>query len=78
MVSNWINAEEWDFIGAVVDIRLRRANGDYFFVKYVGSVEGLDGDAEVEECNDRPRVVYHFGVDKLDGRWWLFRHENSH
>lgn len=78
MVSNWVDTDEWDFIGAVVDIQLRRANGDYFFVKYVGSVEGLDEDADVEEGDERPRVLYHFGVDKLDGRRWLFRHENIH
>ena len=78
MVSDWINREGWDFIGAVVDVQLRRANGDYFYVKYVGSVEGYDEDASVEEGSDIPRVVYHFGVEKMDAKRWLFRHENIH
>ena len=49
MVSDWIDKDGWDFVGCVVDIQLRRADGDYFFVKYVGSVEGIDEDAIVAE-----------------------------
>ena len=42
-------------------------------MKYVGSVEGIDEDAVVEDDDDdKPRVVYHFGIEKLNGKRWLF------
>jgi hypothetical protein len=78
MVSDWIDTDGWDFVGCVVDIQLRRANGDYFFVKYVGSVEGIDEDAVVEVGEEKHREIYHFGVEKLNGKRWLFRPHNIH
>lgn len=78
LVSDWIDKDGWDFVGCVVDIQLRRADGDYFFVKYVGSVEGTDEDAVVEEGEELPRVIYHFGVEKVNGNRWLFRPQNIH
>ena len=40
----------WMYRGYYIqDIQLRRENGDYFFVKYVGSIEGIDLDAKDEE-----------------------------
>ena len=78
MVSDWIDKDGWDFVGCVVDIQLRRADGDYFFVKYVGSVEGTDEDAIVEEGEEKPREIYHFGVEKINGKRWLFRPRNIH
>jgi len=78
MVSDWIDKDGWDFVGCVVDIQLRRADGDYFFVKYVGSVEGIDEDAVVEEGEEKHREIYHFGVEKLNGKRWLFRPHNIH
>ena len=75
MVSDWIDKDGWDFVGCVVDIQLRRANKNYFFVKYVGSVEGTDEDAVEEGV---PRVIYHFGVEKVNGKRWLFRPHNIH
>ena len=58
MVRDWIDKDGWDFVGCVVDIQLRRADGDYFFVKYVGSVEGTDDDGIIEEGEELPRVMY--------------------
>ena len=78
MVSDWIDKDGWDFVGCVVDIQLRRANKNYFFVKYVGSVEGTDEDGVVEEGEELPRVIYHFGVEKINGKRWLFRPQNIH
>ena len=78
MVSDWIDKDGWDFVGCVVDLQLRRANRDYFFVKYVGSLEGIDEDATVEEGEELPRAIYHFGVEKINGNRWLFRPQNIH
>ena len=72
MVSDWKDKDGWDFLGCIVDIQLRRANGDYFFVKYTGSIEGTEED-EAEEGVPLPRVVYHFGVEKISGDKWIFR-----
>ena len=77
-VSDWNDKNGWDFVGCIVDIQLRRADGDYFFVKYVGSVEGTDEDAVVEESEELPRIIYHFGVEKINGNRWLFRPQNIH
>ena len=44
--SDWNEKNGWDFVGCIVDIQLRRENGDYFFVKYVGSIEGIDLEAD--------------------------------
>jgi len=73
--SDWYKKNGWDFVGCIVDIQLRRENGDYFFVKYVGSIEGIDLEAESEDGKE-VRTIYHFGVEKLTGERWLFRPEN--
>ena len=75
-VSNWMDKNGWDFLGCIVDIQLRRDNGDYFFVKYTGSLEGIEEDGE--EGETKPRVVYHFGVEKVSGDKWIFRPDNVH
>ena len=78
--SNWYKESGWDFVGCIVDIQLKRddperddGKPEYFFVKYVGSVEGFDEDAETLE-----KTIYHFGVEKFNGKRWLFRPENIH
>jgi hypothetical protein len=73
--SDWNEKNGWDFVGCIVDIQLRRENGDYFFVKYVGSIEGIDLDEKSEDGKEI-RTIYHFGVEKLTGERWLFRPEN--
>ena len=73
--SDWNEKNGLDFVGCIVDIQLRRENGDYFFVKYVGSIEGIDLEAESEDGKE-VRTIYHFGVEKLTGERWLFRPEN--
>jgi len=72
---DWNEKHGWDFVGCIVDIQLRRENGDYFFVKYVGSVEGIELDAN-EEDGKEIRTIYHLGADKMTGERWLFRPEN--
>ena len=77
MVSDWMEKNGWDFVGCVIDIQLRRANGDYFFVKYTGTMEGIEED-EVKEDEPKPRMVYHFGAEKVTGDKWIFRPKNIH
>lgn len=78
--SDWYKENGWDFVGCIVDIQLKRddperdGTPEYFFVKYVGSVEGIDEDAETLG----ERTVFHFGVEKFNGKRWLFRPENIH
>ncbi len=79
--SDWYKENGWDFVGCIVDIQLKRddperddGKPEYFFVKYVGSVEGIDEDAETLG----ERTVFHFGVEKFNGKRWLFRPENIH
>jgi len=73
--TDWMDKNGWDFLGCIVDIQLRRANGDYFFVKYTGSIEGIELDTESND-SEETRTVYHFGVEKINGERWMFRPEN--
>ena len=73
--TDWYEKNGWDFLGCIVDIQLRRENGDFFFVKYVGSIEGIDLDTG-NDGDEEIRVVYHFGVEKMTGKRWLFRPDN--
>ena len=73
--SDWNEKNGWDFVGCVVDIQLRRENGDYFFVKYPGSIEGIELDGKDDDSKGK-RAIYHFGVEKMTGERWLFRPEN--
>jgi hypothetical protein len=73
--TDWNEKNGWDFLGCIVDIQLRRADGDYFFVKYVGSIEGIDLDTS-NDGDEEVRTIYHFGVEKMTGERWMFRPEN--
>ena len=60
--SNFIQTEGWDFIGCVVDIQLKDESG-FFWVKYVGSLEGVEKDnGETFTAGDAS--IYHFGISK--------------
>tara|TARA_R110001632_G_scaffold154191_2_gene272278 strand:- start:2551 stop:3018 length:468 start_codon:yes stop_codon:yes gene_type:complete len=76
-ISDWIAKNGWDFVGCVVDIQLRKENGDYFFVKLTGSVEGIEKDT-AEDWKEGDRTIYHLGISKTDGTGWIFRNENIH
>jgi hypothetical protein len=71
-VSEWYSNNGWDFVGCVVDIQLKNKDG-FFFVKYLGTVEGNEADTIDEMCKIGDRSLYHFGVEKFSGRRILFR-----
>tara|TARA_R100000951_G_scaffold104462_1_gene97646 strand:+ start:114 stop:572 length:459 start_codon:yes stop_codon:yes gene_type:complete len=71
-VSEWYSKNGWDFVGCVVDIQLKNKDG-FFFVKYIGTVEGNEMDDIEEMCKVGDRNLYHFGVEKFSGRRMLFR-----
>jgi hypothetical protein len=71
-VSDWYSKSGWDFVGCVVDIQLKNKDG-FFFVKYLGTVEGVEGDDIEELCKTGERNIYHFGAEKFSGRRLLFR-----
>lgn len=71
-VSEWYSKSGWDFIGCVVDIQLKNKDG-FFFVKYLGTIEGNETDTIEEMCKSGERSIYHFGAEKFSGRRLLFR-----
>ncbi len=71
-VSEWYSKNGWDFVGCVVDIQLKNTDG-FFFVKYLGTVEGDEKDAVAGVCEVGDRNLFHFGVEKFSGRRLLFR-----
>lgn len=71
-VSEWYSKSGWDFVGCVVDIQLKNKDG-FFFVKYLGTVEGDEADTIDEMCDIGDRNLYHFGAEKFSGRRLLFR-----
>lgn len=71
-VSEWYSKSGWDFVGCVVDIQLKNKDG-FFFVKYLGTVEGNEADTIDEMCDIGDRNLYHFGAEKFSGRRLLFR-----
>ena len=71
-VSEWYSKSGWDFVGCVVDIQLKNKDG-FFFVKYLGTVEGNEMDTIDEMCDKGGRNLFHFGVEKFSGRRLLFR-----
>ena len=76
-ISNWYDKEGWDFVGCVVDIQLKGKDG-YFFVKYTGTIEGIECDDIEGICKRGDKKIYHFGVEKFSGRLVLFRPCNIH
>jgi hypothetical protein len=83
-VGGWCDKEGWDFVGSVVDIQLRHAlldeglgdwsAGEFFWVKYTGTMEGFELNAEHGKIGDR--VNYHFGVEKFSKELIIFRDVN--
>lgn len=71
-VSDWYSKSGWDFVGCVVDIQLKNEDG-FFFVKYLGTIEGVEEDDIEEMCKSGERSIYHFGAEKFSGRRLLFR-----
>jgi len=71
-VSEWYSKSGWDFVGCVVDIQLKNKDG-FFFVKYLGTIEGVEEDDIEEVCKSGDRNIYHFGAEKFSGRKLLFR-----
>jgi len=71
-VSEWYSKSGWDFVGCVVDIQLKNKDG-FFFVKYLGTIEGVEEDDIEEVCKSGDRNIYHFGAEKFSGRRLLFR-----
>lgn len=71
-VSEWYSKSGWDFVGCVVDIQLKNKEG-FFFVKYLGTIEGEEKDTIEEMCKEGGRNLYHFGAEKFSGRRLLFR-----
>lgn len=76
-ISDWYEKEGWDFVGCVVDIQLKGKDG-YFFVKYTGTIEGIECDDIEGICKRGDKKIYHFGVEKFGGRLVLFRPCNIH
>ena len=76
-ISTWYDHQGWDFVGCVVDIPLKGKDG-FFFVKYTGSIEGIECDDIEGVCKRGDKKIYHFGVEKLGGRLVLFRPQNIH
>lgn len=80
-ISDWAAKQGWDFVGAIVDIQLRHAlldeglgdwsAGDYFWVKYTGTIEGFE-----DSNNNGEKVNYHFGVETFNQRHFIFRDDN--
>jgi hypothetical protein len=71
-VSEWYSKSGWDFVGCVVDIQLKNKDG-FFFVKYLGTIEGVEEDDIEEVCKSGDRNIYHFGAEKFSGRKLMFR-----
>lgn len=76
-ISTWYDREGWDFVGCVVDIQLKNKDG-FFFVKYTGTIEGIECDDIEGICKRGDKKIYHFGVEKFGGRLVLFRPCNIH
>ena len=76
-ISSWYEKEGWDFVGCVVDIQLKGKDG-FFFVKYTGTIEGIECDDIEGICKRGDKKIYHFGVEKFGGRLVLFRPCNIH